>query len=216
MRSIAGITIAIIIAILGCKDPTTPTTRTRTMAHTQAVATAITRSFGLDGKPSGTYVSRRLYLDPSGNLEAEERLTPNGAVDYRLTYRRDANGQLTEEAMTFGDGSLHGRWVHHCDGQGRLVRREFFNRHNTLEATEVYAFEPDGRTATVVRGSIGRWTNEYDTSGNLVRKRGGPVSGDEMDQEFVEYEYDAHHRLVRETERTPSGAVKCELNINYP
>jgi YD repeat-containing protein len=97
-----------------------------------------------------------------------------------------------------------------------LVRREFFDRNNALAATETYDFEHDGRTATVVRGSIGRWTNEYDASGNLVRKRGGPVSGDEMDQEFVEYEYDARHRLIRETERTPSGAVKCELSITYP
>jgi len=186
------------------------------MTHAPPVATGTTRSFGLDGKPSATYVSRRLSLAPNGSVEAEERFTPNSAVDYRSTYRRDANGQLTEEVMTFGDGSLHGRWVHHCDGQGRLVRREFFDRNNVLEATETYTFKPDGRTATVVRGRIGHWTNEYDASGNLVRKRGGPISGDEMDQEFVEYEYDARHRLIRETERTPSGAVKCELRINYP
>jgi YD repeat-containing protein len=186
------------------------------MTHAQTVATGTIRRFGLDGKPPANYVSRRLFLDSNGSVEAEECLTPDGAVDYRLTYRRDANGRLTEEAMTFGDGSLHGRWVHHCDGQGRLVRREFFDPNNTLEATETYAFGPDGRTATVVRGRIGQWTNEYDASGNLVRKRGGPASGDEMDQEFVEYEYDARHRLIRETERTPSGAVKCELSINYP
>ncbi len=186
------------------------------MTHAKAVVHGTTRSFGLDGKPQASYVSRRLFLDPNGSLEGEERLTPNGTVDYRLTYRRDANGRLTEQAMTFGDGSLHGRWVHHCDSQGRLVRREFFDRNNALEATETYAFEPDGRTATVMRGSICQWTNEYDASGNLVRKRGGPVSGDEMDQEYVEYEYDARHRLIRETERLPSGAVKCELIINYP
>jgi len=186
------------------------------MTHAQAVVHGTTRSFGLDGKPPASYVSRRLFLDPNGSLEAEERLTPNGTVDYRLTYRRDPNGRLIEEAMTFGDGTLHGRWVHHCDSQGRLVRREFFDRTNALEATETYAFEPDGRTATVVRGRICQWTHEYDASGNLVRKRGGPASGDEMDQDFVEYEYDARHRLIRETERTPSGAVKCELIINYP
>ena len=96
------------------------------------------------------------------------------------------------------------------------MRREFFDRNNTLAATETYAFEPDGRTASVVRGNIGQWTNEYDASGNLVRKRGGPASGDEMDQEVGEYEYDARHRLIRETERMPSGAVKCEVSINYP
>jgi YD repeat-containing protein len=186
------------------------------MTHTQTVATGTTRSFGLDGKPRAIYVSRRLFLDPNGSVEAEERLTLDGAVDYRLTYRRDANGQLTEETMTFGNGSLHGRWVHHCDRRGRLMRREFFDRNNALEATETYTFEPNGRTATVVRGSIGQWTHDYDASGNLVRKRGGPASGDELDQEFVEFEYDARHRLIRETERTPSGAVKCELRINYP
>jgi hypothetical protein len=205
-----------IIAILGCKDPTPSTTKARTMAHLQTIVTGIKRSLGHEGRSLSTYVSRRLFLAPNGSLDAEERLTPNGAVDYRLAYRRDANGQVTEEAMTFGDGSLHGRWVHHCDGQGRLMRREFYDRNNALEVTETYAFEPDGRTATVVRGSVGRWTNEYDASGNLVRKHGGPASGDEMDQEFVEYEYDAHHRVIRETERTPSGAVKSELNINYP
>jgi len=186
------------------------------MTHGQIVVTGTTRSFGLDGKPSATYVSRRLFLDANGSVAAEERLTPNGAIDYRLTYRRDANGQLTEETMTFGDGSLHGRWVHHCDGQGRLVRREFFDRNNALEVTEDYAFEPGGRTAKVVRGRIGQWTNEYDGGGNLVRKRGGPASGDDLDQERVEYEYDAQHRLIREIERTPSGAVKCELNFSYP
>jgi len=186
------------------------------MTHAQTVVIGTTRTFGLDGKLLATYVSRRLFLDPNGNVEAEERLTPDGAVDYRLIYRRDANGQLTEEAMTFGDGSLHGRWVHHCNGQGRLMRREFFDRNNTLQVAETYAFDPDGRICTIVRGSIGRWTNEYDASGNLVRKRGGPASGDKMDQEIVEYQYDARNRLIRETERTPSGAVKCELTINYP
>jgi YD repeat-containing protein len=212
MRSIA----CTIIALLGCKDPRPPATKAQIMTHAQTIATGIRRIFGLDGKPSATYVARRLFLDPSGSVEAEENLTPNGALDYRLTYRRDAKGQLSEEAMTFGDGSQRGRWVHHCDGQGRLLRREFFDAKNALAATETYTFEPDGRTASVVRGRIGQWTNEYDASGNLVRKRGGPASGDEMDQEFVEYEYDAQHRLIRQTERTPSGAVKCELSINYP
>jgi hypothetical protein len=186
------------------------------MAPAKNVATGTTRSFGLDGKPTSTYVSRRLFLDASGNVEAEDRLTPNGAIDYRMTYRRDAHGQLTEEAMTFGDGTLHGRWVRRCDDHGRLVCREFFDRNNALETSETYAFEPDGRTAKVVRGRIGQWTNEYDAGGNLVRKRGGPSSGDAMDQERIEYEYDARHRLIREIERTPSGAVKCELSISYP
>jgi YD repeat-containing protein len=186
------------------------------MTHAQTVATGTTRHFGPDGKPQATYVSCRLFLNSNGILAAEDHLTPDGAVDYRLSYRRDGNGHLTEEVMTFGDGSLHGRWVDQCDRQGRVVRREFFDRNNVLLATETYTFDPDGRTATVVRGGVGQWRNEYDASGNLVRKRGGPVSGDEMDQEFVEYEYDARHRLIREIERTPSGAVKCVRSINYP
>lgn len=186
------------------------------MTHALTTVTGFLRSFGRDGRPPATYAARRMFLDPDGKLAAEEHLTPQGEVDYRLTYQRDANGQLTEEAMTFGDGSLQGRWVHHCDDQGRLVRREFFDRDNALTTTETYTFEPDGRTATVVRGRVAQWTNEYNASGDLIRKRGGPTSGDEMDQEFVEYEYDAQHRLIREIQRLPSGAVKCETNINYP
>ena len=43
-----------------------------------------------------------------------------------------------------------------------------------------------------------------------------PASGDEMDQESIEYEYDARGRLVRETERDPMGLLRRELRIAYP
>jgi len=156
MRIAAGITIA--IAMLGCRrDP--PRTGVPIMNKTPPVViTGTTTTFKPDGTKQESYSSPRITLDAHGDVVLEERLsttgvlvlrrhlgrdqrvededhfTPDGALDYRIAYRYDGSGRIAEEIMNFGDGTPHGRWVHHRDPHGRLLDRELIH--------------PDGRSGS--------------------------------------------------------------------
>lgn len=202
------------------------------------VITGTTKTFARDGTLEATLASPRITLDASGDVVTEERLSAAGAVetrkqftgarlveeerftadgkpDERIAYSYDAGGHLSEEAMTFGDGTPHGKWVHHRDDKGRLVRRDFVKPDATIEAAETYTYAADGKTATMVRAHVGQWKYRYDDDGRVLHEEGGPASGDDMDQVAIDYTYDARHRLVSEVAHGPGGRVQRELRIVY-
>lgn len=202
------------------------------------VITGTTKAFSRDGALVATLASPRVTLDASGDVVSEERVSAAGAVetrkqfasarlveeqrfaadgklDERIAYRYDANGHLAEEAMTFGDGTPHGTWVHRRDLAGRLVGRDFVKPDRTIEATETYSYAPDGKSATMVRAHVGQWKYRYDDDGRVVHEEGGPASGDDMDLLAIDYAYDARHRLVSEVAHDPRGRVQRELRITY-
>ena len=212
------------------------------MNKTQSVViTGTTTIFALDGTKQNSYPSPRMTLDAQGAVVLEERLSPAGALvirrqfgrderlevedrlnadgtlDYRITYRYNDGGQLAEEVMSFGDGTLHNRWIHHRDKHGRLLERELVDRDGRSELTEIYSYTADARSATAQRGSVGEWTYRYDETGRVIGKTGGPVSGDDEDQEAIEYQYDARHRLVREVSHYSRGRGPQSLvMVQYP
>lgn len=161
-------------------------------------------------------VLRRTRFGPGRRVEEEQRFTPDGALDYRIVHRHDDAGRLAEEILAFGDGTPHGRWIHHRGPDGRLERREMVAPDGSPVVTETYRYEADGRSAQVERGAIAEWRHDYDAEGWLVRRVGGPYSGDDADQDSIEYAYDGRHRLVRETEYAPDGSVARTVVIRYP
>jgi YD repeat-containing protein len=225
--------------VAACPASSRPTGAIMNDRTTVTTVLGTTRTYGPDGQELATVASPRVTLDASGDVLAEERLAADGtvlqrrrfagggrleeeerfaggALDLRIVYHHDDAGRVTEEVQSFGDGSPQGRWVNHRDDAGRLLRREFVGRGDAVEAVETYAFSADGLTATVERARVGVWTYGYDPEGRVVSKRGGPISGDEMDQVALEYAYDGRGRLVRETERNASGGLVRELRIEYP
>jgi hypothetical protein len=243
MRSFAHI--AAVLALAGCphtdRMPTaTPdTTGTSTMTKGQTtVITGTTKTFARDGTLEASFASPRITLDASGNVVTEERLsaaggveirkqfasgklvveerfTAEGKLDERIAYRYDASGHLAEEVMTFGDGTPHGTWVHHRDGKGRLIGRDFVKPDGRTEAAETYTYATDGKSATMVRAHVGQWKYRYDDDGRILHEEGGPASGDDMDQLAIDYAYDARHRLVSEVARSSGGRVQHEIKIVY-
>ena len=208
-----------------------------TKGHT-TVITGTTKTFTRDGALQATLASPRVTLDANGDVVMEERVSVAGAVetrkqfaggrlveeerfaadgklDERIAYSYDASGHLAEEAMTFGDGTPHGKWVHHRDDKHRLVGRDFVKPDGTTEATETYTYSSDGKSATMVRAHVGQWKYRYDDDGRILHEEGGPASGDDMDQLAIDYAYDARHRLVREVTHGPGGRVQRELRIAY-
>jgi hypothetical protein len=158
-------------------------------------------------------VTRKRFA--GGRVVEEERFADDGALDERITYHYNASGHLCEEAMTFGDGTPHGKWIRHHDDQRRLVGRDFAKPDGTIRATETYTYAPDGKTASMVRGRVGQWKYCYDDHGCVLHEEGGPASGDAMDQRAIDYTYDARRRLVSEVVRSPGGRVRRELRIAY-
>jgi hypothetical protein len=202
------------------------------------VITGTTKTFARDGALEATFASPRVTLDASGDVVTEERLsaagsieirkhfaggkpvleerfTAGGKLDVRIAYSYGANGHLAEEVMLFGDGTPHGKWVHHCDAQGRLAKREFMKPDGTTAATETCTYSPDGKNATKVRAHVGQWKYLYDDDGRVLHEEGGPASGDDMDHLAIDYAYDARHRLVGEVARGPGGRIRREVNIVY-
>jgi hypothetical protein len=202
------------------------------------VITGTTKTFARDGSLETTFASPRVTLDANGDVVTEERVSAAGVVetrkqfaagrlveeqrfatdgklDERIAYSYDASGHLAEEAMTFGDGTPHGKWVHHRDDKHRLVGRDFVKPNGTIEATETYTYASDGKSSTMVRAHVGQWKYRYDDDGRVVHEEGGPASGDDMDQIAIDYAYDARHRLVGEVAHGPGGRVQRELMIAY-
>jgi hypothetical protein len=234
-----------VLALAGCPRTDGPpmerpeTTRTPTMTKGQTtMITGMTKTFARDGALETTLASPRVTLAANGDVVTEERLSASGAVetrkqfdggrlveeerfdaggqlDERIAYRYDAGGHLAEEAMTFGDGTPHGKWIHHRDDQHRLVRRDFVKPDGTVAATETYTYASDGKTATMVRAHVGQWKYRYDDAGRVLHEEGGPASGDDLDQLAIDYAYDARHRLVSEVARGPGGRLQREIKVVY-
>lgn len=237
---IVGLTGAgLALATAGCPPADRKPRGVSNMSDEATVVTGTTRLYGAGGAETAAIASPRVTLDAAGDPTLEERFDaagmyvlrrrfaggrvteeehfrPNGDVDHRLTFRYDAHGRRAEEVMTFASGAVHGRWVDHRDGGGRLLRREYHDRTDAVVVTETYTFADDGRRAEAVRGAVGTWSYGYDDAGRVIHVEGGPASGDEMDQQVLDYEYDARGRLVHETERGPDGALRRELRIDYP
>jgi len=236
---------ALALALAGCPRTDRPptgapeTTRTPKMTKGQTtVITGTTKTYARDGALEATLASPSVTLDASGDVVVEERLSAVGTVvtrkqfaggrlveeerfaadarlDERIAYSYDASGHLAEEAMTFGDGTPHGKWVHHRDDKRRLVGRDFVKPDGTIEATETYTYASDGKSATMVRARVGQWKYCYDDDGCVLHEEGGPASGDAMDRLVIDYAYDARHRLVSEVAHGPGGRVQRELTIAY-
>jgi hypothetical protein len=165
--------------------------------------------------PSGALIRRRRF-GPGQRLDEEECYAPGGALDYRIVVRHDGAGHVTEEVLSFGDGTPHGRWLHHRDPRGRLVRRDMVAPDGSAVVTETYTYRDGGSVADVERGGVASWVHRYDADGWLVRRRGGPYSGDELDEESIEFDHDDRHRLIRETAFYADGSVRAAIIIRYP
>ena len=209
------------------------------MEHAARVVEGALRAFDAKGAPVEPAAMVRVRLDAAGQPIDEERLSSEGRVvlrrrfgpgsrlleeqafridgliDHRTQYQYDASGRRIEEQLYLGDGALHGKWIDSYGEGARLTRRAFYNRQGALDVTETHTWSADGRRDTVIRGSVAQWLLDYDAAGKLVQKKGGPISGDEGDQEWMACEYDDHGRLLREVTKRFDGSVERELVLRY-
>ena len=88
----------------------------------------------------GAMVSYTLYsYAPNGLLEREDRYNGGGRLDTYLTYTYDEAGRETGYRWYYADGSLYQQRVYTRDGDGNILKEEYFDGAGDL--THVYEYE---------------------------------------------------------------------------
>ena len=88
----------------------------------------------------GAMVSYTLYsYAPNGLLEREDRYDGSGRLDTYLTYTYDEAGWEIGYRWYYADGSLYQQRVYTRDGDGNILKEEYFDGAGDL--THVYEYE---------------------------------------------------------------------------
>ena len=145
------------------------------------------------------------FLDYVETFDSDNKLVKktvyNNAegIRYYDIYEYDINGRLVKITGYYPDGNVYDWEIHDYGDNGKCVRTVYYATDGTVKHVEVYEYAEEGYRNKVIDcfadGTIDK-IKLYDSRGLLQRKTYYSDKNEPMN--YIEYEYDADNKLVKE------------------